>query len=169
MQTKYLSLLNNYMLFYNMILNITITIDTISIKQPMYDCQEGINPSNSSFQLYLGCRSGINSSKYDVEEVSIDPPIIDNSKIFILNCMQKSNIMHILMMVFITNELKGYSRSLLIIIFKVHHLLHASLKPKTYMLNQTLVLNMSLAHNKNNGKQQCKMNINLCCKKKLGL
>ncbi len=34
--------------------------------------------SNSSFQLYLGCRSGINSSKYDVEEVSIDPPIIDN-------------------------------------------------------------------------------------------
>jgi hypothetical protein len=100
----------------------------------------------------LGCRSGINSSKYDVEEVSIDPPIIDNSKIFILNCMQKSNIMHILMMVFITNELKGYSRSLLIIIFKVHHLLHASLKPKTYMLNQTLVLNMSLAHNKNNGK-----------------
>jgi len=56
--------------------------------------------------------------------------------------MQKSNIMHILMMVFITNELKGYSTSLPIIIFKVHHLLDASLKLKTYMLNQTLVLNM---------------------------
>jgi hypothetical protein len=65
--------------------------------------------------------------------------------------MQKSNIMHILMMVFITNELKGYSTSLPIIIQGAPSFA-CLIETKDIHVEQTLVLNMSLAHNKNNGR-----------------
>ncbi len=155
MQTTYLSLLKIYMLFYNMIL----------MQQYYYYNRHKQHKTTHVWllQRYQPNLIVVFSYIWVVEAVSTQANMMLKryqlilrsliiSKIFILNCMQKSNIMHILMMVFITNELKGYSTSLPIIIFKVHHLLHASLKLKTYMLNQTLILNMSLAHNKNNGR-----------------